>query len=389
MAIAKLVARIEARYTSFETRKTVRLTQQAEKLALTNDERTYLLQFDADIKHAETSEERTGVKAEFIPSPDAVKKQTELKAKMTKAEKAAKKAEKAIKARELKVYRRKARIAAVRYYLRKDRLVETTTILPDGTETTVKEQVPVEVQQGVEEWKKTGMKVGRFFTYPTTTFKRMWNWAKQPTDHIPAWRRPPVILRKVVTGLAIAVLAVPVHAIDLALSVVNTVVSLATGLALTATFGVAFLLYMVTGLLGSIPVVGRWIALVLNAIITAVVSLLVIAAALLGVALVAANLVIKSAVNAVIWLLSSPFLAYFKVKAMLAERKDQVDWTEAEPMVEVSQPKAQDETPAEPVVEAPKAEEEALEGNLIEPEKKPVANPRRKRRPVKPRDAAA
>lgn len=382
MAIANLVARLEARYTKFDTRKTVRLTERAEKLALTNDERTVLLAFDDARQAAQEAQ------VEFTPTEEAVKQAEVIKAKLTKAEKAAKAAEKAIKTREIKVARRKARIAAVRHYL-KYRTISTTTIEPDGTEETIFEPVPVEVQEGVEDWKRLGKKVAGFFTYPTDTFRRMWNWAKQPTKHIPAWRRPPRVLRMAVTAAAIAVLAVPVYVIDFAVNAISSLAMIAGGIALAAVYGLSLVVGLVAGLIAKIPFVGKWIALAINTIAGGVAILATFAYAALAVVLTVASLLVKAAINGVLWLLASPWYVAAKIQARKAPKDAEVEAV-AEAMAEVlieAVVDAMTEPVAQPVVEEP-----VLEGKIIEPEPQPQPKPRparRKRPAARPNVAVA
>lgn len=373
MAIARLVARIEARYTQFDTRKTVRLTERAEKLALTNDERTKLLAFDDARQAAQEAQ------VEFTPTPEAVKEAEVIKAKLTKAEKAAKAAEKAIKTREIKVARRKARIAAVRYYL-KNRTISETITDPDGSEHTVREQIPAEVEEGVEDWKRLGKKVAGFFTYPTDTFRRMWRWARKPiSEDIPRWRRPSRIARTIVTAAAIAVLAVPVYVIDFAVNAASSLAMIAGGLALGVAYAATMLAGMVAGLIAKIPFVGKWIALAINVVAGGIAILATVAYAALAVVLMLAALLVKAAINGVLWTLSLPVRGIDWIKARTKERPKEV-------AAEVSQNEAPVETPAEPVVEVvpePVIEEPVLTGKIIEPEPKPAPKKAaRRKRPV-------
>jgi hypothetical protein len=395
MALANLIAKAEAKYTQFETRKTARLTKRAEELALTPEQRTAMLAYDTVVAEAiERGDEQT---AEQVS-----KEQATNRAKLSKAEKAAKAAEKAIRTREIKVMRRKARIAAVRYYL-SSRTISKTVINPDGTETETKVQPPVEVQEGVEEWQRVGVKFMGMFTYPTRLFKRMWTWAKQPIrQEIPRWRRPSRIVRMAVTAVAIAVLAVPTYLITGALSIANSVVGAAVTIASMLIMGALALVWLLGSLLSHIPVVGRYLTLAVNALVAIVGGLLGLAVAVIGLAVLAINIAVHAALAGILMVIGLPVVGInaLHTKALVYRLRRGVrngnievveintdDWVAAPTAEPVAEEviDLREEPVAEPV------EEPILEGVVIEPPAAPKQTSRRPRkaRPVKPNAAVA
>ena len=399
MALANLIAKAEAHYTKFETRKTSRLTQRAEKLALTDDERKALLGFELLVAQ-ERAKAADGTGSEKAVEA-VIKSQEANKRKFTKAERAAKKAEKAIRTREIKVMRRKARIAAVRYYLSSHTISETVT-MPDGTTTETKVEAPPEVQEGVEDWQRLITKAGGVFSYPTRLFKRMWDWAKKPIrDDIPKWRRPSRIVRIAATAVAIAVLAVPVYVVTGILAIVNFLAYGVLSLVLVISAGVLGVVWLIGQALGMIPVVGRYLQTAVNVLVAVVGGLVAAAVVLTAVAVFAVNYAVHAALTGILMVIGSPVHAinWLHTKALVWKLRRGVKNGNIE-VIEINTDDWVAAPTAEPVAEevidlrepvAEPVEEPVLEGVIVDPPAAPKQSSKRPRkaRPVKPNVAVA